>query len=318
MTRPALCFRGYSRGRICARALRLREGMMKMSYRITTDSTCDLPQAFYEERGIAYIGLSFQLDGKEYKEGTDNSLSSKEFYNQLRAGKQSSTMQVNTYDFVAFLEPILAAGDDVLHIAFSSGLSGTYASYCRGAEELKEKYPGRTVIVVDSLCASMGEGLLTYYADENRKKGMTLQENADWLEANKLHLCHWFTVDDLMFLHRGGRVNKASAIFGSLLGIKPVLHVDNEGHLILMSKARGRVGSIDALVQKLKETANPDIKEQMVFISHGDCRDEAELLADKLRKAVGIKNIRISDIGAVIGSHSGPGTIALFFMGKQR
>ena len=164
----------------------------------------------------------------------------------------------------------------------------------------------------------MGEGLLTFYADENRKAGMTLQENAEWLESNKLHLCHWFTVDDLMFLHRGGRVNKASAIFGSLLGIKPVLHVDDEGHLILVSKARGRVGSIDALVQRMKESANDDIKEQTVFISHGDCQDEAELLADKVRKTMGVEKIVISNIGAVIGSHSGPGTIALFFMGKQR
>ena len=289
-----------------------------MSYRITTDSTCDLPQEFYRERGIAYIGLSFQLDGKEYKEGPETGITSKEFYDQLRAGKESSTMQVNTFEFTSFIEPFLAAGEDVLHIAFSSGLSGTYDSCRRGVEELKEKYPDRTVIVVDSLCASMGEGLLVYYADENRKKGMSLEDNAAWLEENKLHLCHWFTVDDLMFLHRGGRVNKASAVFGSLLGIKPVLHVDDEGHLILVSKARGRVGSIDALVQRLKESANPDIRDQMVYISHGDCLDDAQLLADKLRKAVGIKNIVISDIGAVIGSHSGPGTLALFFMGKQR
>ncbi len=289
-----------------------------MSYRITTDSTCDLPQDFYRERDIAYIGLAFQLDGKQYKEGPDEGITSKEFYNQLRGGKKSSTMQVNTFEFTSFVEPFLQQGEDVLHIAFSSGLSGTCDSCRRGAEELKEKYPDRTVIVVDSLCASMGEGLLVYYADENRKKGMSLQENADWLEKNKLHLCHWFTVDDLMFLHRGGRVNKASAVFGSLLGIKPVLHVDDEGHLILVSKARGRAGSIDALVQRLKESANPDIQDQMVYISHGDCLDEAEQLAGKLRKAVGIKNIVISDIGAVIGSHSGPGTIALFFMGRQR
>ena len=287
-------------------------------YRITTDSTCDLPQAFYQERGIAYIGLSFQLDGKEYKEGPDVAVTSKEFYDQLRAGKESSTMQVNTFEFTSFVEPFLAAGEDVLHIAFSSGLSGTFDSCRRGVEELKEKYPDRTVVVVDSLCASMGEGLLTFYADENRKAGMTLQENAEWLESNKLHLCHWFTVDDLMFLHRGGRVNKASAIFGTLLGIKPVLHVDDEGHLILVSKARGRVGSIDALVQRMKESANDDIKEQTVFISHGDCQDEAELLADKVRKTMGVEKIVISNIGAVIGSHSGPGTIALFFMGKQR
>lgn len=289
-----------------------------MSYRITTDSTCDLPKQFYIDRDIKMIGLSFLLDGQEYKEGSDHTVSTKEFYDQLRAGKMSSTMQVNTFEFTEFAEPFLAAGEDVLHIAFSSGLSGTYESCKRGAEELIEKYPGRKLIVVDSLAASMGEGLLTWYADENRKKGMSLEDNAAWLENNKLHLCHWFTVNDLMHLHRGGRVSKTSAIMGSILGIKPVLHVDDEGHLILITKVRGRGASIDALVSKLKETANQDIADQMVFISHGDCLDEAELLADKLRKAAGIKKFMISDIGAVIGSHSGPGTIALFFMGKHR
>lgn len=289
-----------------------------MSYRISTDSTCDLPLQFYREHDIAVIGLSFLLDGQEYREGSDLTLSTKEFYDQLRAGRQSSTMQVNTYEFTEFIEPFLAAGEDVLHIAFSSGLSGTFESCRRGAQELREKYPDRTLTVVDSLAASMGEGLLVYYVEENRKAGMTLEENAAWLENNKLHLCHWFTVNDLMHLHRGGRVSKTSAIVGSLLGIKPVLHVDNDGHLILVSKARGRGASIDSLVNRLKETANQDIADQMVFISHGDCLEEARLLEEKLRSAVGIKRFMISDIGAVIGSHSGPGTLSLFFMGKQR
>jgi DegV family protein with EDD domain len=264
------------------------------------------------------IGLSFLLDGQEYKEGFDLKLTTKEFYDQLRAGKQSSTMQVNTYEFTEFAEPFLAAGEDVLHVAFSSGLSGTFDSCNRGAEELRAKYPDRNIIVVDSLCASMGEGLLTYYADENRKAGMSLTDNAAWLESNKLNFCHWFTVNDLMHLHRGGRVSKTSAIMGSILGIKPVLHVDDDGHLILMTKVRGRGASIDALVNKLKETAHDNIADQMVFISHGDCIEEAELLAEKLKKTVGIKKFMISDIGAVIGSHSGPGTIALFFMGSKR
>lgn len=289
-----------------------------MSYRITTDSTCDLPNDFYRERNIPVIGLSFQLDGQEYKEGPDLKITSKEFYGQLREGKLSSTMQVNSFDFMAFIEPLLAEGEDVLHIAFSSGLSGTYESCRRGVEELKEKYPDRKVIIIDSLAASAGEGLLTYYADENRKAGLPIEENAAWLENHKLNLCHWFTVDDLMFLHRGGRVSKTSAILGSLLGIKPVLHVDDEGHLILVSKARGRAGSIEALIEKLKTTANEDIKDQMVFISHGDCLEEAQSLAVKLRKDFGIEKIQISNIGAVIGSHSGPGTVALFFLGKQR
>lgn len=289
-----------------------------MSYRITTDSTCDLPQDFYREHDIPVAWMSFRLDGKEYREGPENSITSKEFYDHLRAGRQSATMQINSFEFMSFIEPFLQAGEDVLHISFSSGLSGTYESCRRAAEELKEKYPERKIIVIDSLSASLGEGLLTYYADENRKAGMSLEENAEWLESHKLHLCHWFTVDDLMHLHRGGRVSKTSAIVGTLLGIKPVLHVDNEGHLILMSKARGRTGSIDALIDKLKTTANEDIKDQMVFISHGDCLEDAQLLADKLRKSVGIQKFILSDIGAVIGSHSGPGTLALFFMGNQR
>lgn len=289
-----------------------------MSYRITTESTADLPQEFLNERGIACVGMAFQIGGEEYREGPGLNMTSKEFYDRLRQGETASTMQVNTYEFVDFVEPFLAAGEDVLHIAFSSGLSGTYESCARGAEELRGKYPDRKILVVDSLAASMGEGLLVYYADENRKAGMSIDENAKWLEENKLHLCHWFTVDDLMHLHRGGRVSKTSAVFGSLLGIKPVLHVDNEGHLILMSKVRGRDASLKALAAKMKETALPNAKDQMVFISHGDAKEDAEKTAQYVREALGVQKFLIHNIGAVIGSHSGPGTVALFFMGTGR
>lgn len=289
-----------------------------MSYRITTDSTCDLPQDMIASRDIDVIGMAFLIDGQEFREGPDCGITSHEFYDQLRAQKPSSTMQVTAYEFTQFVEPFLAAGEDVLHICFSSGLSGTYASCVQGAEELREKYPDRQLLVVDSLCASMGEGLLVFYADENRKAGMPIEDNAAWLEANKLHLCHWFTVDDLMFLHRGGRVSKTSAVLGTLVGIKPVLHVDNEGHLILMSKSRGRHASIEALCNRMIESANDDIAEQTIFISHGDCAEDAQKLADMVRKKVGGKEIVIHNIGAVIGSHSGPGTVALFFLGRQR
>ena len=289
-----------------------------MSYRITTDSTADLPQEFLNERGIAYVGLAFQIGGEEYREGPDLKMTSKEFYDQLRAGTPASTVQVNTYEFIDFAEPFLAAGEDVLHIAFSSGLSGTYESCARGAEELRAKYPERKIVVVDSLAASMGESLLVYYADENRKAGMSLDDNAKWLEENKLHLCHWFTVDDLMHLHRGGRVSKTSAVFGSLLGIKPVLHVDDEGHLILMSKVRGRDASLKALVGKMKETALSNVRDQMVFISHGDAKEDAEKTAQYVKDQLGVQKVMIHNIGTVIGSHSGPGTIALFFMGTHR
>lgn len=289
-----------------------------MNYRITTDSTADLPQEFYTERDIPCVGLCFQLNNTQYREGPDLKITPKEFYDELRKGNPSSTMQVNSYEFIEFVEPFLAAGEDVLHIAFSSGLSGTYESCRRGAEELREKYPDRKILVLDSLAASMGEGLLVYYADENRKAGMSIEENFQWLEDHKLHLCHWFTVDDLMHLHRGGRVSKASAIFGGLLGIKPVLHVDDEGHLILMGKSRGREASLKALVEKMKETALPNVKEQMVFISHGDALEDAQKVEKYVREMVGAKTFLINTIGTVIGSHSGPGTIALFFMGDHR
>ncbi len=289
-----------------------------MSYRITTDSTCDLPQSFYTERDIPYVGLRFLLDGQEYQEGPELTLTPKAFYDELRAGHSSSTQQVNAFQFKEFVEPFLKAGEDVLHIAFSSGLSGTYASCVQGAEELREQYPERKLIVVDSLAASMGEGLLVYYADENRRAGMSIEDNEKWLLDNRLHLCHWFTVDDLMHLHRGGRVSKASAIIGSMVGIKPVLHVDNDGHLILMSKSRGRQSSLQALVNKMKETAIGDVSEQMVFISHGDCQADAEKVADILRQTLGVHKFMIHTIGAVIGSHSGPGTVALFFLGDHR
>ena len=289
-----------------------------MSYRITTDSTADLPQSFLEERDIPAVGLAFQLDGQVYREDTNLTLTMPDFYQALREGKVSSTMQVNAYEFISFAEPFLAAGEDVLHICFSSGLSGTYASVMAGAEELREKYPERRLIVVDSLAASLGEGLLVYYADENRKKGMSLEDNAKWLEDNKLHLCHWFTVDDLMFLHRGGRVSKTSAVLGSLLGIKPVLHVDDEGHLIMMSKVRGRQAAIQALVKKMKETATGEVKEQAVFICHGDCLDDAKKLEELVRREMGCRTVLIGYTGTVIGSHSGPGTLALFFLGSHR
>ncbi len=289
-----------------------------MSYRITTDSTADLPHSFLKERDIPCIGMAFRLDGKEYRESPDLEITMKEFYDTLRGGKDATTMQVNTYEFVSFVEPFLAAGEDVLHVCFSSGLSGTFASATLAVEELKEKYPDRKLVVVDSLAASLGEGLLVYYADENRKKGLSIEENAKWLEDNRLHLCHWFTVDDLMFLHRGGRVSKTSAVLGSLIGIKPVLHVDDEGHLIMMSKVRGRQAAIAALEKKMKESGLPDIKDQMIFISHGDCEEDAKNLEEMIRKDIGFKTFLTNYIGTVIGSHSGPGTLALFFLGTKR
>ena len=229
-----------------------------------------------------------------------------------------STAQVTAMEFEEFAEPFLQAGKDVLHINFSSGLSGSFHSCLNGAAALREKYPDRKILVLDSLAASMGEGLLVYHTVKNREAGMTIEENAKWFEDNKLHLCHWFTVDDLMFLHRGGRVSKTSAVLGSWLGIKPVLHVDDEGHLIMMSKARGRQASIQALVKKMKETAIGDVKEQTIFICHGDCMDDAKKLEEMVRSEMGCHTFLINYTGTVIGSHSGPGTLALFFLGSHR
>ncbi len=286
-----------------------------MGYRLSTDSTCDLPYPFLAEHGIGCLGLGFTIGGKTVIERPDQEISREEVYRRLRAGEKCTTNQINTYAFVEFAEPIVRAGEDILHIAFSSGLSGTYQSCLQGAKELEQKYPGRKVTVIDSLCASMGEGLLVTYAARNRDNGMSLEENAEWVERHKLNICHWFTVNDLMFLHRGGRVSKTSAVFGSLLGIKPILHVDNDGHLILMSKARGRAASLEELAKRM---AGSMLDEPTVFISHGDCPDDARQTADFIKKHTGRDTMLFNTIGAVIGSHSGPGTVAVFYLGKER
>ena len=289
-----------------------------MAYRITTESTCDLPYSYYEERGIACIGLAFVVDGKEYIEGPDQEMSVAEIYTRMRNKKTCTTNQANAFRFTEMFEPILQAGDDILHIGFSSGLSGTYQSALQAAAELKEKYPERSIVVVDSLCASLGQGLLVHFAANNRDGGMSLEDNTAWVEAHKLNLCHWFTVDDLMFLHRGGRVAKSTAVVGSLLGIKPILHVDNEGHLIAMGKVRGRDASLKELAKRMKDTMTEDPATATVFIVHGDCEEEANKTAGYVKELTGASVQVINCLGAVIGSHAGPGTMALFFLGTER
>jgi DegV family protein with EDD domain len=215
------------------------------------------------------------------------------------------------------MEPLLQAGKDVLVLAFSSGLSTTYNSAVIAAEDLKERYPDRKVYVVDTLCASMGQGLLVYLTAQQKADGKTIEEARDFAEESKRRLCHWFTVDDLNHLKRGGRISAATALVGTMLSIKPVLHVDDEGHLISMGKARGRQASLKALVDKMEETAI-DPGSQTVFISHGDCLRDAETVAAMVKERFGVQNVVISYVGPVIGSHSGPGTMALFFLGRQR
>ena len=286
-------------------------------YVLFTESTADLTAELVQQLGVEVLPMLFSLDGKEYNNYPDNrELDPHDFYDALRAGGMSTTSQINQATFEEAFSPVLEAGKDILYLAFSSGLSGTYHSACLAAEELAEKYPERTVRVIDTLQASMGEGLAVYYAATLKNEGKSLAEVADWFEANKMRVCAWFTVDDLMFLKRGGRLGGGAAVVGTLLGIKPVLHVDDEGHLIAMEKVRGRRASLDALVRHFEQTAL-DKTGGTVFISHGDCAEDCRYVIDKL-KALGVKDIQMGDIGPVIGAHSGPGTVALFWVGSKR
>lgn len=286
-----------------------------MSYKIITDNCCDLPQEVYNELNVAVIPLSVLFRGETLSNLSDGQ--TKEMYDALRKGEAATTSAANPQHWSDVIEPVLAAGEDALVLAFSSGLSTTYQSAVIAAQELAEKYPQRSVRVVDTLCASMGQGLLLWYACKQRDAGLSMDELAAWCEDAKFRLCHWFTVDDLMFLKRGGRVSGATALLGTMLNIKPVLHVDNDGHLISKGKVRGRKASLDALAAKLGELGLPG-ENDTVFISHGDCLEDAQYLEKVLKEKYGVKDVMIHYIGAVIGSHSGPGTVALFFLGNHR
>lgn len=288
------------------------------TYRIVTDSTTDLTPELIQELDVQVIPLCYMMGGKTYHNiPGGGEMTDKEFYAKLRAGSMSTTTQVNSEEFLHVFTPLLEAGQDVLYIAFSSGLSGTYQSAVLAREELKQRFPDRRLEVFDSLCASMGEGLLVYHAAKLRQAGKSLDEVLVWLKENVLNLCHWFTVDDLNHLKRGGRVSTATALVGTMLGIKPVLHVDDEGHLIPVSKVRGRKQSLDALVRRMEDTVL-DPADQMVFISHGDCLEDAQYVERQIREKLGVQQVKLGFIGPVIGAHSGPGTVALFFLGKER
>lgn len=284
-------------------------------FQIITDSCADLPEELSRELGVIVVPLSVEFRGGVFEEGVG--LGVQELYDGLRNGEVAKTAAANPEKWKEFLEPCLRQGKDVLVLAFSSGLSTTYQSAVIAAQELSERYPRQRIRVEDTLCASMGQGLLVWYACRQKQNGMSLEETAKWVEENRLHLCHWFTVDDLMYLHRGGRIRAATALVGTMLKIKPVLHVDDEGHLINVGKARGRRASMDALAAKIAELALPGENDTM-FISHGDCIDDARYLESVLRKKYAVKNVVIHYVGCVIGSHSGPGTLALFFLGKHR
>ena len=290
-----------------------------MAFEIVTDSSSNLIEDLIDEFGLHILPLSFMVDGEQYHsylKGEHTDLA--QFYAMMREGKVITTSLPNMAESEELLRGLLAAGKDVLYIGFSSGLSGTFQEIDLLLGQLAQEFPERTVLTVDTLAASGGEGLLVWHAATLARDGASIEEVHRWLEDNKLKLAHWFTVDDLMFLFRGGRVSKTSAWAGTLLNIKPVMHVDDEGHLIPLEKVRGRKKSLKALVDHMEATADAPVAEQTVFITHGDCLEDAEYVADLVRERFGVTDIVINYVDPVIGAHSGPGTMALFFLADHR
>ena len=283
---------------------------------LMTDSCCDLPASVEQELGLIVLPLSVLQEGREYRNYLDHrELDPAVFYDKLRKGATGSTSAANAEAFREAMEAVLQEGKDILCLNFSSALSTTYQSAAIAAQELRDSYPDSKIVVIDTLCASMGQGLLVYLAGREKAAGKTIDEVAAYVEETIPHLCHWFTVDDLNHLKRGGRVSAAAALLGTMLQMKPVLHVDDEGRLIPVSKVRGRKASIKALLDKMEEL---EIDTDTVFISHGDCLAEVEAMGEEIKKRFGTKTLLINYVGPVIGNHSGPGTIALFFLGKHR
>ncbi len=284
-------------------------------YVILTDSSCDLSPELAKSLGVRILSLEIVMDDGSTKKNDEVDV--KEFYQMLRDKKHITTSAVNIERFSELFESYLADGVDVLYLGFSSGLSGTYNAGFVAAQDLSEKYPDRKIYTVDTLCASLGQGLFVYLCAKKMQAGASIDEVRDWAEENKLHLCHWFTVDDLFFLKRGGRVSAATAVMGTMLSIKPVMHVDNKGKLINVQKARGRRGSLDELVNKIKTTAIEPEKQTM-FICHGDCMEDANYVAERMKKELGVPEVIIDYTGPVIGAHAGPGVLAVFFIGTER
>lgn len=286
------------------------------AYTIMTDSTVDLPKEYLtKELEVPYIPLTYILDGVTYEDM--NGLSGHEFFEKIRSGSMPTTSQITPEQAKEAIRPYLEEGKDVLYIAFSSGLSGTYNSVQIAAKELEEAYPARRVIVVDSLCACMGEGLLVYKAVQMKRAGKELEEVARWVEENKLHICHDVTIDDLFHLHRGGRMSKASAVLGTMVQIKPIIHMDNNGELKVIGKERGRKKALNYIVDMAAEQSK-GWENDIVMITHGDCEEDARYVAERVREKMGIQNILIHCIGTVIGSHTGPGVVSVFCMGEKR
>ena len=290
-----------------------------MEFEIVTDTSANLLDEDIEAFGLHILPLTFMSDGKQYKSYSQGEKSNlKRFFDMMREGKVFTTSLPNQADTEKLLRGILESGRDLLYIGFSSGLSGTYEATAGILDSLRTSYPGRKIFHVDTRAAAMGEGLLVYYAAKMAQDGASIEETHNWVEAHKWNLAHWFTVDDLMFLFRGGRVSRTSAWAGSLLNIKPVMHVDNDGKLIPMEKVRGRKKSINAMFKHMQESAIKPVEDQWVFISHADCEEDALYLKGLIEKEWGCKNFKINYLDPVIGAHTGPGCLALFFMADKR
>lgn len=286
-------------------------------YIITVNSTVDLPKEWLNERSVPVVPLSYTIDGETYEDM--DGLPSKEFFGKLREGKMAVTSQVSPDGAKKALEPFLEEGKDILHLAFSSALSGTCNSMQIAAKELMEAYPERKIIVVDTLCACLGEGLLLYYALKRKSEGLSLEETAKWVEENKLHVCHNVTIDDLEHLHRGGRISKTVAVLGGMVKIKPMIHMDDEGALKVIGKERGRKKALNRIVDTaLEQSKGSGLENDVIMITHGDCEEDAKYVAELVREKMGIGNILVNHIGTVIGSHTGPGVVAVFCMGNKR
>lgn len=291
---------------------------MGYSYEIMTDSTANLPETMIEQYGLHVLSMSFMIDNKEYKgyeKGKTIDLA--KFYAMMREKKDVSTSLANTQEAYDLVKKVAEQGKDLIYIGFSSGLSSTFQAVKTAFEDLKEEFPKRKLYCLDSLAAALGEGLFVHYIIQMREQGKTIEEAYEWGLAHRLNICHAFTVDDLFFLKRGGRVSGATAIIGTALNVKPVLHVDDEGHLIPLFNVRGRKKSLDSLVKRMEETVEqPD--GQVIYIIHGDCEEDAKYVAQKVRDKFNVGEIMIRVLDPVIGAHSGPGTVALFYYGSQR
>lgn len=286
-----------------------------MKYIISTDSTADLPDSYVKEHGLAIQFLSYTFDEMVYD--ADTQMDAHAFYDLMRNGKMPTTNACIPAEIQKNFEVYLKEGYDILHIGFSTALSTSFNNARLAATELAEQYPDRKIILIDSLSASLGQGLLVHYAVTMKESGKSMEEVAEWVEQNKLHMCHQFTVDDLFHLHRGGRVSKTTAILGTIINIKPVLHVDDEGRLTSVCNVRGRKKALLKLVDHMAEQMG-DYKNDTVFISHGDCLEDAEFVAAQVKERFGTQNIMINYVCPTIGSHSGPGTVAIFHLGTHR